>query len=229
MTIGNILFENDDVLVVDKPAGRDVIPSRDPRALPCLRDAWAGERGRLWVVHRLDRDTSGVLLFAKTPAAHRRWNDAFEQRRVQKTYVAIARGTLPNEGVLTDPLREFGSGRVGVDPRGKPCETRFRLLSSGGGAQLVEVKPVTGRRHQIRAHFARAGSPIDGDPLYGPPPRPVGGAPRLMLHAWTLSLAGDPNFPKWVEAPWPPAFQEWVRVVGAGQIVYREPERGTGL
>lgn len=229
MNSGNILFENDDVLVVDKPVGRDVIPSRDPRAPECLRDAWATERGRLWVVHRLDRETSGVLVFAKNPAAHRRWNAAFERRRVHKTYVAVARGSLPDQGVFNEPLREFGSGRVGVDPRGKPCETRFRVLSAGGGAQCLEINPVTGRRHQIRAHLARAGAPIDGDPLYGPPPRPIGGAPRLMLHAWRLSLKGENGFPERVESPWPAAFCEWVRVVGADQIVYREPERGTGL
>lgn len=229
MNPGNVLFENDDVLVVDKPAGRDVIPSRDPRAPMCLRDDWAAQRGRLWVVHRLDRETSGVLLFAKNPAAHRRWNDAFERRRVRKTYVAVARGALPERGILRDSLKEFGSGRVGVDPRGKPCETHFRILASGNGAQLVEITPVTGRRHQIRAHLTRAGAPIDGDPLYGPPPRPVGGAPRLMLHAWSLSLAGEREFPETVEAPWPAAFLEWLRVVGVDQIVYREPERGIGL
>lgn len=229
MNRGNVLFETNDLLVVDKPVGRDVIPSRDPRAPVCLRDAWAADRGRLWVVHRLDRDTSGVLVFAKTPDAHRRWNGAFEQRRVQKIYVAVVRGKLESRGVLREPLRAFGSGRVGVDPQGKPCETHYRVLAEGRDAQLVEAHPLTGRRHQIRAHLAHAGAPIDGDPLYGPPPRPIGGAPRLMLHAWRLSLSGEKAFPGTVEAPWPSAFRDWLRVVGADQIVYREPERGAGL
>ena len=229
MNPGDVLLENEDLLVIDKPAGRDVIPSRDPRALPCLRDEWSASKGRLWVVHRLDRETSGVLVFTKNAAAHRRWNTAFESRRVHKTYVAVARGALPTEGVVQEPLRQFGSGRMGVDPRGKPSETRFAVLSAGPGVRLVAVEPVTGRRHQIRVHLARAGAPVDGDPLYGPAPRPVGGAPRLMLHAWRLSATGEPSLPGTVESPWPATFRDWVRVVGADQIVYRGAERGTGL
>ncbi len=229
MTPGAVLLENEDLLVIDKPAGRDVIPSRDPRAPACLRDEWSALRGRVWVVHRLDRDTSGVLVFAKNPAAHRRWNAAFVNRRVQKSYLAIVRGELPLVGAVVQPLREFGSGRMGVDPRGKPSDTRYAVLSAGNGARVLTVTPVTGRRHQIRAHMAFAGAPVDGDPLYGPAPRPIGGAPRLMLHAWRLSLPGEPAFPPAVEAPWPRALRDWIRVVGAEQIVYREAERGTGL
>jgi tRNA pseudouridine32 synthase/23S rRNA pseudouridine746 synthase len=141
LTPGAVLLENEDLLVIDKPAGRDVIPSRDPRAPACLRDEWAALRGRVWVVHRLDRDTSGVLVFAKNPAAHRRWNAAFESRRVRKSYLAIVRGALPLVGAVVQPLREFGSGRVGVDDRGKPSETRFAVLSAGNGVRVVAVSP----------------------------------------------------------------------------------------
>jgi len=92
------------------------------------------------------------------------------------------------------PLREFGSGRVGVDPSGKPSLTRFKVLQTFKGATLIEVEPSTGRRHQIRVHLYALGHPVLGDTRYGDP-RPVGGAARLMLHALRLELEFPPGRP----------------------------------
>jgi len=94
-------------------------------------------------------------------------------------------------GRVETPLREFGSGRVGADPAGKPSLTEYSVRARGEGCTLLTVEPKTGRRHQIRVHLYSLGHPILGDPLYGSP-RPVGGAPRLMLHALALGLAGLP-------------------------------------
>lgn len=222
--VGAPLFENDRVLVIDKPAGRNVIPGRGEDAAGSLRADWEKILGcGLWVVHRLDRDTSGVLVFAKDAEAHRVWCAGFANRRVRKTYMAIVRGSIPLEGRLTAPLRAFGSGRVAPDPRGKPCETLYRTRSRGREAQVLEVVPVTGRRHQIRAHLTAAGAPVYGDRLYGPPPRPVGGAPRLMLHAHRLEFAEAPGGRLAVTSVLPEVLQAWARVVGADQIVYLTP------
>ena len=142
------------------------------------------------VVHRLDREAGGIVVFAKTAAVHAELCAAFERRQARKLYLAAVLGDVEQDGRVETALREFGSGRIGVSPEGKPSLTLFRPLAREGGRSLLEVALVTGRRHQIRAHLASIGRPILGDPLYGPPPRPVGGAPRLMLHAWKLEVPG---------------------------------------
>jgi 23S rRNA-/tRNA-specific pseudouridylate synthase len=116
----------------------------------------------------------------------------FEGRRVRKSYLAVVLGRVDSPGEISTKLREFGSGRVGVDEKGgKHCLTRFKPKELLRGATLLEVDLVTGRKHQIRAHLYSIGHPILGDPLYGEP-RPVGGAPRLMLHAWKLAVHEGP-------------------------------------
>lgn len=172
-------------MVVAKPAGQLVIPGRGEATSVCLKDDCAQFLGGpVWVVHRIDRETSGVVLFAKDSEAHRFLCGAFERRLVKKEYLAAVVGEpAPQAGVLDRPLREFGSGRVAPDPKGKPCRTEYETVGRWAGGALLSVRPVTGRRHQIRAHLTDIGHPILGDPLYGPPPRPIGGAPRLFLHA----------------------------------------------
>lgn len=188
-----VLFEDEEVLAVEKPAGTLVIPARRPEPAATLRELAQEAAGRpVFVVHRLDREASGVVVFAKTAAAHGALCAAFERRETRKTYLVAAAGRLEGEGRLDAPLRAFGSGRVGASPQGKPSLTLWRSLALGPGAALLEVGLVTGRRHQIRAHLAGAGHPVLGDPLYGPPPRPAGGAARLLLHAWRLELPGRP-------------------------------------
>lgn len=173
------------MVAVAKPAGQLVIPGRGEKASLCLKDECALFLGApVFVVHRIDRETSGVVLFAKDPEAHRFLCGAFEKRWVKKEYLAAVVGEpAPAAGVLEKPLRAFGSGRVAPDPKGKPCRTEYETVGRWAGGALLAVRPVTGRRHQIRAHLTDMGHPLLGDPLYGPPPRPIGAAPRLLLHA----------------------------------------------
>jgi tRNA pseudouridine32 synthase / 23S rRNA pseudouridine746 synthase len=188
-----LLFENEDVVAAAKPAGQPAIPGRGSAAGGALNAELEAALGRkIFVVHRLDKEASGVMLFAKTAEAHVRLCAEFQERRVRKSYLALVQGEAPAKGEIDSALREFGSGRIGVDPKGKPSVTRFALRSKGRGCSLLLLEPVTGRRHQIRAHLASIGHPILGDPLYGPPPRPVGGEARLMLHALALALSGLP-------------------------------------
>ena len=182
-----LLFENDDVWVVNKPPGLATIPERLDPAAPSLWKLGEQTVGKLWVVHRLDKDTSGVVVFAKNPPMHRWLCSAFERRATRKIYWAWVHGQLTGDGVCDAPLREFGSGRVAVDPRGKPSLTAWRVLRTLQGFTLVEVQPHTGRRHQIRAHLTALGFPLVGDPLYGPAEKRRGW-PRMYLHALELEI-----------------------------------------
>lgn len=160
---------------------------------------------KAFVVHRLDRETSGVLLFAKNADSHRDLSVQFESREIEKTYLALVFGHPPNSGEVKTPLREFGSGRVAVDLNGKPCATRWKVLKRAGGNSLLEVAPLTGRRHQIRVHLYSIGHPVLGDDLYGKD-RPVGGAARLMLHAWKLAFRSK-GMPVSIRCEPPPEFK----------------------
>ncbi|MDE2038638.1 MAG: RNA pseudouridine synthase [Elusimicrobia bacterium] len=186
-----IVFEDGEIVACDKPAGQPSIPARGALP-PALSSALERALGRkLFVVHRLDRDASGLIVFAKTAAAHARLCAAFAGRKASKSYLALVEGTVSAEGRVDSCLRQFGSGRMGIDERGKPSLTLYRPRRGGRGCSLLRASPVTGRRHQLRVHFWSIGHPILGDRLYGRP-RPVGGAPRLMLHACSLSLEGLP-------------------------------------
>ncbi len=196
-----VLLHADELLVVaDKPAGLASVAERDP-SRDCLRARLERQLGtRLWAVHRLDKDASGAIVFARDAASHRRLSLAFERHEVSKTYLALVHG-VPAEasGEIDLPLRAFGSGRTGVDrERGKPSLTRWTLVrrvprSAPGGPvgqgafALLEVRLVTGRRHQIRAHLNAVGHPVAGDLLYGDRRRPAC-VPRLLLHAARLEL-----------------------------------------
>ena len=184
-----ILYQDDDCVAALKPCGVAAVPERAGDE-GCLSAQLSRQLGRrVYPVHRLDKEVSGVILYALTAEAHRFLNDAFEHRRVHKTDLAVVHGTLaPDEGVICRPLREFGSGRMGVDDvRGKPSETRYRVLQRGGAFSLVRLHPHTGRRHQLRVHLYSLGHPIAGDTRYGSPEQRQG-FPRLLLTAAGLSL-----------------------------------------
>jgi RluA family pseudouridine synthase len=169
-----------------------VIPGRgETEGKPLVDQVSSNIRKKAYVVHRIDRETSGLVIFAKDAKTHRELCAIWEGREVTKTYLAWVQGRLDRkEGVLDHPLKTFGSGRMGVDPKGKPSKTRYRVLKVEGEVSLLEVEPQTGRRHQIRVHLYQAGHPVLGDPLYGQD-RPVGGAPRLMLHASQLQFSHE--------------------------------------
>jgi RluA family pseudouridine synthase len=184
-----ILFENDDILAVDKPEGLASIPE-GAKGKDCLLSRLAsGFPERLYVVHRLDKAASGVILFARNPAAHRHLNKQFDQRSIRKTYLALTHGAIEAaSGLIDSPLRQFGSGRMGVDAqRGKPSTTEFQIKERIGSYTLVQAYPLTGRRHQIRVHFYSIGHPIVGDLRYGDKTRQRA-FPRLMLHAQEITF-----------------------------------------
>jgi RluA family pseudouridine synthase len=184
-----VLHEDAELIAVDKPAGMATAAGGGIADEASLH-AWVSRRvgARTFIVHRLDRGTSGVIVFARTAEAHRRLSQAFEGREVLKRYLAVVDGHLSDRhGRIDQPLREYGSGRVGVDPAGRDATTHWALRERLPDADLLEVTPLTGRRHQIRAHLYSIGHPILGDTTYGDV-RPVGGAPRLMLHATELVL-----------------------------------------
>ena len=178
-----ILHLDPDLVAVNKPEGVAAVGERAGDDT-CLRALLAAQLGvEVWPVHRLDKEVSGVMLFALNAAAHRFLNAAFEGREVAKSYLAVVHGAVAGEaGTIDRPLREFGSGRVGVDAAGKPSLTAWRVLARAGAFTLLEVHPHTGRRHQIRAHLYHLGHPIAGDLRYGD--RATQRAfPRLLLHA----------------------------------------------
>ncbi len=199
-----ILYEDDDILAVDKPEGMPAIPGGTPGE--SLREKVEAAKGRVLVVHRLDKDVSGVVLFAKSAAAHQMLNRQSMDRQVQKDYLALVRGAVQSErGRIDRPLREFGSGRVSVDRRGKPSLTLYEVRERLEGFTLLSVHPQTGRRHQIRAHLYAVGHPVAGDRMYGArglEPH----VPRLMLHACELRLTRPGGGELRVTSPVPESF-----------------------
>lgn len=201
-----ILFENDDVLAVYKPEGLASIPANVGEAnLLSLLASRTPER--LYVVHRLDKEASGVIVFARHAAAHKYLNEQFSSHAVRKTYVALTHGIIAEaRGVIDRPLRQFGSGRMGVDSQGKPSVTEFQVAERFGAYTLIKAYPLTGRRHQIRVHLYSIGHPIVGDPRYGD--RAVQRRfPRLMLHAQAITFRLPTGEEATVEAPIPESFQ----------------------
>jgi 23S rRNA pseudouridine1911/1915/1917 synthase len=187
-----LLYADAQLAAVDKPAGVPAQPTltTDAGTLPALVEALLGSPVTL--VHRLDRETSGVTVFARTRAAAAALAEAFRTGGPEKTYLALAaRVPTPPEGRVDAPLGK-DPGRPGlrrVDAQGDPAATRYRTLRAGPHAALVEARPETGRTHQIRVHLAHLGAPLLGDARYGGPRR-VGevAIPRVMLHAQRLEL-----------------------------------------
>jgi tRNA pseudouridine32 synthase / 23S rRNA pseudouridine746 synthase len=184
-----ILHEDDWIVAASKPSGQASAPGGGIEAGASLQEQVAAHLGaRAFLVHRLDRDTSGVMVFAKDAETHRRLSMAFEGREVAKAYLALVQGHVDAmSGEIAGPLRTFGSGRVGVDPRGKEAVTGYIVKERLPDVDVLEVTPVTGRRHQIRVHLYSIGHAVLGDPRYGET-RPAGGASRLMLHALELTI-----------------------------------------
>jgi tRNA pseudouridine32 synthase/23S rRNA pseudouridine746 synthase len=193
-----VIYEDDQLIAFDKPAGLSSQGGRIRAAtLDDLLAAFArpnGQRPRL--VHRLDRDTSGVILTAKTKPAAAFLGKALMGRKVKKTYLAIVApgAPTPPQGRVTAPLRRVSIGRevhmevcAADHPDAERADTGFRTLAAGAEAALVELRPHTGRMHQLRVHMAAVGRPIAGDVRYGGALVLAGAAvPRLMLHAATL-------------------------------------------
>lgn len=203
-----VLFIDAEALVIDKPAGLPVDPPRDGSLCVASHREQLAFGFHRWPtpVHRLDRDTSGCLLLARTERAHKRFSLAFEAGQVEKRYLAVLAGIPEAEGgTITMPLSKTSTARDGwwmvEDPKGKAAVSHWRVIETRNNRALVEFTPETGRTHQLRVHAATGlGIPIAGDPVYG-----YGGEP-MRLHAVSFSLARLPKDPVAAEAPLPEGF-----------------------
>ena len=233
-----VLHADEHLLVVDKPTGLAVHPGagrptgtlahRLIHHYPEL--AGVGGEGRPGIVHRLDLDTSGVMVVGRTQAAFRHLAEAFARRRVDKRYLAVVYGDPEDRGVVDAPIGRHPHHRqqMTVRDRGREAETRWRRLAGIGGAALLEVEILTGRTHQIRVHLKHANHPLVGDPVYGEnrwkglhgaQQAPLRDFPRPALHAWRLALphpaGGEEGEPARYEAPPPDDLaQLWEKLSG---------------
>ncbi|MBI3853672.1 MAG: RluA family pseudouridine synthase [Verrucomicrobia bacterium] len=215
-----ILYEDRAIMAIDKPAGWLLAPDSWDRTGRNLQlaiqsslnagDYWARSRNLKYLrfVHRLDADTGGVLLLAKSPGALRSYSELFESRRVEKYYVAGVDG-IPKHSSWTCRMKlspKLGTiGQMKVDERhGKEAETHFRVLQTTQQTALVEARPSTGRTHQIRVHLAASGHPVLGDPLYHPKEASKAKAGRVQLALRAVKVSFPDPFQKrtiHIEAP----------------------------
>ena len=217
----NVLYENDDLLVIDKPAGMVVHPAPGHSAGTLVNAVLAhapdlsgvGGETRPGIVHRLDKETSGLIVVAKNDRAHRHLAAQLKARRMDKRYLALVDGAPPTEsGTIDAP--------IGRDPRrprhmaaiasGRPAVTPFRTLERHAQHTLLECKPVTGRTHQIRVHLASIGCPVVSDRVYGrgTPSLPLD---RHFLHAARLTFTLPSGEERTFEAPLPPELESALR------------------
>ena len=230
MTAGaavRIVSADPHIVVVDKPGGMPSVSARTPLDPPAVAAVLAADWGPLEAVHRLDRDTSGLLVLARTAAARAALGRAFESRQVSKRYLAVVKGGPPAAaGTIHLPLADDPDRPPAkrVDPiLGRRATTRWRVVAAtrAGDAlrTLVELEPVTGRSHQLRAHLAWLGCPISGDPLYGP----LGGAGgRLALHAATLEFP-HPDDGRVLRLAAPPAGRPWADFATSIAVWFTNP------
>jgi 23S rRNA pseudouridine1911/1915/1917 synthase len=222
----NIVFENADVIVVDKPAGMVVHPApghlRGTLANALLAHApgiSVGGSQRPGIVHRLDKDTSGLIVAAKTDRGRTALVSQWEARSVEKTYVALVAGSVADEEATIDaPIGRDPKNRqrMAVLRTGRPAVTRFRVMERFAIATLLEVTIETGRTHQIRVHLAFIGHPIVGDPLYGRPGSKDSLLDRQFLHASALAFQLPDGAAIRLEAPLPADLRAVLEQVRAG-------------
>lgn len=210
-----VLYEDDDVIVINKPAG--VLThskgdfNKEGTVATFIQDRLSGDEewrnsNRAGIVHRLDRGTSGVIICAKNKKTQDYLQGQFSKRNVKKTYFAVSQGELPEpEGLVDIPIernpKKPATFRAGVN--GKSAQTHFKVLSANLYS-LIELKPITGRTHQLRVHLQYLGNPILGDDFYGGKP-----AERLMLHAASLELTLPDRTRQTFAAPLPAIFEDY--------------------
>lgn len=219
------LYEDDDLIVINKPGGMLSIPDRFDAKLNSVRGLLERDLGHpVFVVHRLDKETSGVILFAKNEAAHRYMSGLFERHEIGKFYAGLVLGTpRPESGRIENPIAEhpFVKGKMTIAAKGKASVTDFRVVESWPLYSLLQWQIHTGRTHQIRVHMAAIGHPIVCDELYGDgkpfllssikrkynvgkhqeEERPL--LSRLALHAYRLTFVRPNGAELTVEAPIP--------------------------
>lgn len=214
----HIFYEDEDLAVVEKPAGMVVHPAAgNPEgtlvnALLHHLNHLSGIGGEMrpGIVHRLDKDTSGLLLVAKNDSAHLALSRQLQERQMEKHYRAVVEGHLKEpQGLIDAPIArsQRDRKRMAIDPAGRPSQTQWQVLEELRGATLLDVRLITGRTHQIRVHMASIHHPVAGDPIYGL--KKGTAASRLLLHAYTLSFTHPVTGERLTfTAPLPPAFEK---------------------
>ena len=166
----SVIFENDDFLAINKEPGMLTIPDRHDDTQLSLYKSLNQQYGKIFIVHRLDRDTSGLILFAKNETAHKYFSQLFEQRNIQKKYLGIVRGSMPAKtGSINEPIAEhpIKKGMMTISKKGKASLTNYEVLEDYGIYSLVQFEIQSGRTHQIRVHTKSIGHPIICDEIYG--------------------------------------------------------------
>ncbi len=220
----SIIFENEDFIAINKSAGMLTIPDRHDETQLSLYKILSQYYGKIFIVHRLDRDTSGLVLFAKNETSHKYLSQLFEKRNIKKIYIGIIGGSLPAVSASIDePIAEhpFRKGEMTVNKKGKASLTEYKVVEDYGIYSAVQFNIHSGRTHQIRVHMKFAGHPIACDPLYGDgkpvllssfkkkyklskgeeEERPI--LNRLALHSYRLNFKDANNNPHTLEAPVP--------------------------
>ncbi len=216
----DILYQDADVVLVNKPSGMVVHPAAGNESgtlvnalLYHVHDlSGIGGEMRPGIVHRLDKDTSGLILIAKNDAAHAALSEQFKQRTMEKHYRAVAHGSFSKEeGLIDAPIGRHPVDRkkMAVVQNGKPSRTEWHVLEHVSGATYLDVHLLTGRTHQIRVHMLSIGHPLLGDKIYAPNLKTSVRVPRLMLHAYSLAFTHPTTGERMTfRAPLPAAFEE---------------------
>ena len=223
-----VLYLDHEIIAVNKPSG--LLTEHDRFGSPSLESvvpAWLESQGkdsRIWLVHRLDAVTSGVVVLARSQRAVKRLNAVFRERKASKVYLALVQGPFAGETDVDEPIGRLKGTRHGVKADGKPAQTFFRPVVAGREGALIVAAPLTGRTHQIRVHLAHLGQPIVGDRLYGGSMY-LGGqgqivVPRTMLHAYRLTVP-HPRGAEPITFEAPPA-ADMVRLMGELDLDYVE-------
>lgn len=186
-----IIHADDHVLVIDKPSGLLSVPGKGEEKADCAASRALKTHPSALIVHRLDMDTSGVMVLALDPVSHAKLSAQFETRRTEKSYIARVWGTVEkDEGEIDLPLITDWPNRpkqMVCQTRGKASLTRYKVIMREGGATRLQLSPITGRSHQLRVHLAALGHPILGDNLYAHD-EALKAADRLQLHAESLAF-----------------------------------------
>lgn len=218
-----VLFEDNDLIALNKPSGLLTIPDRFDPALPSLKTILSQQFDELFIIHRIDRDTSGLILFAKNASAHKYYSQLFEARGVEKKYYALVHGHMNSlSGTFDQPIGEHFQvkGRMAVSRKGKPAVTHYEVVETFQSYSWLKLSIETGRTHQIRVHLQDAGHSVVCDPLYGTPAplllssikkkkfklskdaeeeQPL--LNRLALHAFSLEFPFQNGVKTLIEAP----------------------------
>ncbi len=166
----NVIFENDDMVAINKASGMLTIPDRFDMEIPSVYTLLQKKYDKIFIVHRLDRDTSGIVIFAKNEQNHKWLNTLFENRTIDKYYLGIVKGSpVIKEGIINEPIAEHQQqkGVMAISKKGKPSITEYNVVDDFGMYSLIRFKILSGRTHQIRVHMKRIGNPIVCDETYG--------------------------------------------------------------